>query len=112
MELKPQNLTKMSKEQLTRLLTQKETSADDRAKIKSELVRREADRLYNEAQRARPGDASPSTPVKPVSAKPSPSLQSRGYGPNVARGRRALTWVLVVILVIFLSFVIYSAVIR
>jgi hypothetical protein len=112
-EIKPQNLSKMSKDQLIKLLSQKETSAEDRAKVKSELVRRESDRLYNESLRKKPGDNSPSTPLKPVSGQPQPPAgKSLGIGPNAARGRRALMMAILVILVIVLSFVIYSAVIR
>jgi hypothetical protein len=110
-EIKPQNLSKMSKEQLMRLLVQKETSADDRVKVKNELVRREADRLYTESQRVKPGDNNPSSPLKLPSGQPS-ARKSAAMGPNAARGRRAVMLAVLVFLVIFLSFAIYSAALR
>ncbi len=112
MEIKPQNLSKMSKDQLMKALAQKETSAEDRAKVKSELVRREADRLYNESLRVKPGDNNPSTPLKPVSGQPSAGKSVGSMGPNAARGRRAVMWAVLVMLVIILTFVIYSFAIR
>ncbi len=102
MEIKSQNLPKLSKEQLYRLVTQKDISDADREKVKSELVKREAENLYNQAQRARGTEMIPAPGGKPASG---PGSQKKlAFSPAV--------WILIVFLVVLLAFVIYTAFIR
>lgn len=108
MDIKQQNLSKMSKEQLYSLVVQKEISDADRAAIKSELVKREAEILYNQAKRARPGDT---TPV-------STGMIAKGQGPAQARGaKRKMTlgltqWLLIIFILVVLGSLVYAAFIR
>lgn len=103
MEIKTQNLTKMSKEQLYQLLFQKDISDDDREKVKSELIKREAGELYNQALKVRAGEDPKKAPVPLPSAQPvsgKKNQQKLVISPTV--------WLLLIFLVFVVSYVLYS----
>ncbi len=102
MEIKSQNLPKMSKEQLYRLIVQEDISDADRQKIKSELVKREAENLYNQSQRVRGTEITSITSGKPAGGPVSQKM--RPISPAV--------WVTVIFLVILIGFGLYFAFVR
>jgi hypothetical protein len=81
------NLARMSKDQLYKLLAQNDISDADFQVIKIELVRREADNFYNQAQRVRGSEMTPKCQ-------------------NKSRINQA-AWIVIIVLIVFFSFILY-----
>jgi hypothetical protein len=81
------NLTRLSKDQLYKLLAQNDLSDSDFQVIKSELVRREADNFYNQAMRSRGTETSKKS-------------KNRAWMNQAA-------WIVIIVLIVFFSFIIY-----
>ena len=102
MAIQNQNLSKLSKERLYQLLVAQEISDAERALVKKELVKREADELFNQAQRVRTGETSPPPPGKPTA----------GHSPAPVRKVSPFVWVVLIVLAVLLSFALYATFFR
>jgi hypothetical protein len=101
-EIKTQNLSKMSKEQLYHFLVQKEISETDREKVKNELVKREAAELFTQAQRTRKGNPTPAAPGKTTGGQSGSKIQR--ISPSV--------WIFLLILAVSVGAVVFTALFR
>jgi len=101
-EIKNQNLSKLSKDRLYQLLVAKDISDSERAMVKNELVKREADELFNQAQRVR----------KVETSQPPPGNQPAGHSPAPVRKVSPFVWVVLIVFAVLMSFALYSMFIR
>jgi len=97
-EIKNQNLSKWSKDRLYQLLVAKDISDTERAMVKNELVKREADELFHQAQRVRQGEPS----------QPSPGNQTAGHSPSLVRKVNPFAWVVLIVLAVLISIALYA----
>jgi hypothetical protein len=101
-EIKNQNLSKVSKDRLYQLLVAKDISDSERAMVKNELVKREADELFNQAQRVRKGETS----------QPSPGSQAARQSPSNVRKVPSFAWVVLIVLAVLISIALYATFFR
>ena len=102
MEIKNQNLAKWSKDRLYQLLVAKDISDSERAMVKDELVKREADEYFHQAQRVRVGEPS----------QPSPENQTAGRSSSLVRKVTPFALVVLIVLAVLISVALYSVFFR
>ena len=97
-EIKNQNLSKASKDRLYQLLVAKEISDSERGMVKNELVKREADELFHQAQQVRTGEPT----------QPPPGNQAAGQSSSPVRKVNPYVWVALIVLAVLIGIALYG----